>query len=340
MPKSYPDFPHHTQIARVLQRLRRPLRLPRADPLRDRRRARRAARRTASGRSSGPTAGRRGATTRWSSPTATTGTRAGPSRPSPARFDGERDARPPLHRPRRAGTDKRVVVLGMGNSAMDIAVEASYVGRQGATWPRGAARTSSRSTSSAGRSTSSARAPARALLAIRAPGRARPMLRVRARGQHGGLRAAQARPPARRGAPDDLGPTSSTASPTATVTPEAEHRRARGRPRALRRRRRSSRPTSIVYCTGYKVTFPFFDEDFISAPDNDLPLFRRVFHPDIGNVFFLALLQPLGATMPIAEAPGRRGSPTTCAASTRCRRRERDAGGHRARARARCSSAT
>jgi cation diffusion facilitator CzcD-associated flavoprotein CzcO len=61
----------------------------------------------------------------------------------------------------------------------------------------------------------------------------------------------------------------------------------------------------IVWCTGYKVTFPFFDDDFISAPDNDLPLFRRVFKPDVDNVFFIALLQPLGATMPLAEAQGR-----------------------------------
>jgi cation diffusion facilitator CzcD-associated flavoprotein CzcO len=61
----------------------------------------------------------------------------------------------------------------------------------------------------------------------------------------------------------------------------------------------------IVWCTGYKVTFPFFDEDFISAPDNDLPLFRRVFKPDIPNLAFVALLQPLGATMPLAEAQGR-----------------------------------
>jgi len=58
----------------------------------------------------------------------------------------------------------------------------------------------------------------------------------------------------------------------------------------------------VIYCTGYKVTFPFFDEDFIAAPDNDLPLFRRVFHPDIDNVCFIGLLQPLGAIMPLAEA--------------------------------------
>ena len=61
----------------------------------------------------------------------------------------------------------------------------------------------------------------------------------------------------------------------------------------------------IIYCTGYKVTFPFFDEDFISAPDNELPLYRRVFKPDVDNVFFVGLLQPLGAVMPLSEAQGR-----------------------------------
>jgi cation diffusion facilitator CzcD-associated flavoprotein CzcO len=60
----------------------------------------------------------------------------------------------------------------------------------------------------------------------------------------------------------------------------------------------------VVYCTGYKITFPFFDEDLISAPDNRIELFRRVFHPDIPNVFFIGLLQPLGAIMPLAEAQG------------------------------------
>jgi dimethylaniline monooxygenase (N-oxide forming) len=57
----------------------------------------------------------------------------------------------------------------------------------------------------------------------------------------------------------------------------------------------------IVYCTGYKVSFPFFDEGFIAAPDNELPLFLRTVHPDIEGVYFLGLAQPLGAIMPIAE---------------------------------------
>ncbi len=58
----------------------------------------------------------------------------------------------------------------------------------------------------------------------------------------------------------------------------------------------------IIYCTGYQVTFPFFDENFITAADNDLPLFRRVFKPETSNLCFIGLLQPLGALMPLAEA--------------------------------------
>src|SRR5687767_10639862 len=60
----------------------------------------------------------------------------------------------------------------------------------------------------------------------------------------------------------------------------------------------------VIYCTGYKITFPFFDEGFISAPDNHIELFWRVFDPDIENLAFIGLLQPLGAIMPLAEAQG------------------------------------
>ena len=58
----------------------------------------------------------------------------------------------------------------------------------------------------------------------------------------------------------------------------------------------------IVYCTGYKITFPFFDHDLLDAPDNRIPLYRRVVHPDLEGLYFVGLLQPLGAIMPLAEA--------------------------------------
>jgi dimethylaniline monooxygenase (N-oxide forming) len=61
----------------------------------------------------------------------------------------------------------------------------------------------------------------------------------------------------------------------------------------------------IVYCTGYRVTFPFFDPSFVSAKDNDLPLFLRVFHPQHPELMFVGLLQPLGAIMPLADAQSR-----------------------------------
>jgi cation diffusion facilitator CzcD-associated flavoprotein CzcO len=61
----------------------------------------------------------------------------------------------------------------------------------------------------------------------------------------------------------------------------------------------------IVWATGYKVSFPFFAPEFISAPDNELLLYRRVFKPGVDNLFFIGLLQPLGALMPLAEAQGR-----------------------------------
>ena len=58
----------------------------------------------------------------------------------------------------------------------------------------------------------------------------------------------------------------------------------------------------IIYCTGYKITFPFFDSDLLDAPDNRIPLYRRVVHPDLRGLYFIGLVQPLGAIMPLAEA--------------------------------------
>lgn len=57
----------------------------------------------------------------------------------------------------------------------------------------------------------------------------------------------------------------------------------------------------VIYCTGYKVTFPFFDPDFFSAPDNQLDLYRRVVSPEHPGLYFVGLIQPLGAIMPLAE---------------------------------------
>jgi hypothetical protein len=58
----------------------------------------------------------------------------------------------------------------------------------------------------------------------------------------------------------------------------------------------------IVWCTGYTITFPFLPPDVIEAKDNAVPLYKMVVPPDLDGLYFIALLQPLGAMMPLAEA--------------------------------------
>ena len=58
----------------------------------------------------------------------------------------------------------------------------------------------------------------------------------------------------------------------------------------------------VVYCTGYQVSFPFFADDVVTAEDNHVDLYRRVAHPEHPGLYFIGLIQPLGAIMPLAEA--------------------------------------
>jgi cation diffusion facilitator CzcD-associated flavoprotein CzcO len=58
----------------------------------------------------------------------------------------------------------------------------------------------------------------------------------------------------------------------------------------------------VVYCTGYRIRFPFLDEALVPTADNHVPLYRRVVPPDLPGLYFVGLLQPLGAVMPLAEA--------------------------------------
>lgn len=58
----------------------------------------------------------------------------------------------------------------------------------------------------------------------------------------------------------------------------------------------------VVYCTGYKITFPFFDPKVLSAPENRLPLYRRVVSVERPGLYFVGFIQPLGPIMPLAEA--------------------------------------
>jgi dimethylaniline monooxygenase (N-oxide forming) len=59
---------------------------------------------------------------------------------------------------------------------------------------------------------------------------------------------------------------------------------------------------AIIYCTGYNVSFPFLDRDVMHVVDNRVSLFHQVFPPDVPGLMFIGLVQPFGALMPVAEA--------------------------------------
>ena len=61
----------------------------------------------------------------------------------------------------------------------------------------------------------------------------------------------------------------------------------------------------IVYATGYNITFPFFDPDVISAPGNHIRLFKRMFLPERRDTVFMGFAQATPTLFPFVEAQAR-----------------------------------
>lgn len=57
----------------------------------------------------------------------------------------------------------------------------------------------------------------------------------------------------------------------------------------------------IVACTGFYISHPFFDEAFIDYSKGEVPLYLRMLHPTISNLYFIGMFQPLGCIWPGAE---------------------------------------
>ena len=297
MPKSYPDFPHHAQIAAYFDayvdhfgfrdRIRFETKVQRATPL--------------DGGGWELTLDD-GSVERFDALLVANGHHWDPRWPEPMFPGHDSFAGEQIHAHSNVDNDifadKDVVILGMGNSAMDIAVESSYVAR------------------------STYLAARRGAWIIpkymfgrpvdHLPQDPRVPFKIRQRMIHALIKLHVGNP-ARYGlpAPDHkFGEAHPTVSGRildrishGTIAPKPNISRLDGDEVQFDDGSRAHVDV-IVYCTGYKISFPFFDADLISAPDNHIELFRRVFHPEVDDVFFVALLQPLGATMPLAEAQG------------------------------------
>jgi len=305
MPRSYPDFPHHSHIAEYFdayvdhfgfrERITFGTAVTRAEP-----------------RAGGGTQGTASAETGWEVSLDTGETRSydallvanghhwDPRWPEPG-FPGQegfagvlmhahdyRGEDPALFR------DRTVVVLGMGNSAMDIAVEASFHARTVYLAARRGAWVVPKYVFG------------RPLDQL--PTSARVPVALRRRLQEAVVRAAV-------GSMETYGlprPDHHLGQAHPTISDDVLSRLAHGaitaKPNLESFAGRTVRfldgsevdADVVVFCTGYRVSFPFFAPELIAAPGNELPLFRRVFHPQRRDVFFVGLLQPLGAVMPLA----------------------------------------
>ncbi|XP_002740302.1 flavin-containing monooxygenase 5-like [Saccoglossus kowalevskii] len=64
---------------------------------------------------------------------------------------------------------------------------------------------------------------------------------------------------------------------------------------------------SVVMATGYKIKFTFLDESVVKVNDNEVSLYKYVFPPLLkhGTLAVIGLVQPIGSTVPIAEIQSR-----------------------------------
>jgi dimethylaniline monooxygenase (N-oxide forming) len=300
MPESYPDYPHHTQIAAYFDDYVDHFGF--RDKIRFRTEVTHVARADDGWEVTfRPVDGGEQETRRYDHVMVANGHHWDPRWPEPefpGEFDGE-VTHAHYYRNSKGYEGKNVLVLGIGNSACDIAVETSRVSNKTFLAMRRGAWIVPKYIGSK---------PVDELadtIVTRLPLRLQQFLLGRLlKWAQGDLTSFGLPEPDHR--PGSAHPTVSS-----DLLPRIGHGRIEVKPNIERLEGDSVRFTDgsvekvdkIVYCTGYKISFPFFDHDLLDpSGDNRIELYRRVEHPDLPGLHFIGLIQPLGAIMPIAEA--------------------------------------
>jgi len=195
--------------------------------------------------------------------------------------------------------DQRVLIVGIGNSAVDIACELGH---------RGVARTVLLSTRSGawivpkymlGRPTDQlAKTLVRVPLTLQRRVAERMLILLAGRPERFGMpkpnhRFLEAHPTVSSELPVRLGSGDVRCKPNVAELRGSAVRFADGSTEDV---------DVVIYATGYRVSFPFFDPDLISAPGNVLTLYKRLFKPGIDDLAFVGLAQAYPTVFPFAEA--------------------------------------
>ncbi|TYP82781.1 cation diffusion facilitator CzcD-associated flavoprotein CzcO [Blastococcus xanthinilyticus] len=67
----------------------------------------------------------------------------------------------------------------------------------------------------------------------------------------------------------------------------------------------STTADAVVHATGYDPSFPFLPADVVAGAEDGARLYRRIAHPDAPGLLFAGLVQPVGPTIPLVEIQGR-----------------------------------
>lgn len=58
----------------------------------------------------------------------------------------------------------------------------------------------------------------------------------------------------------------------------------------------------VVACTGFRTVFPFLDPTILDVADQEsVPLYLKMMHPEHKGLYFIGLFQPLGCIWPLAD---------------------------------------
>ncbi len=64
----------------------------------------------------------------------------------------------------------------------------------------------------------------------------------------------------------------------------------------------SSEFDAVIFATGYKISFPFFSDPRLNFSETlKIPLYRKMIHPDFPTLYFIGLFQPQGCIWPLAD---------------------------------------